>query len=247
LSWYGHAVRLLVLWDVDYTLLAADGSGRDLYQAALHEMYGLRLSGPLTSFAGRTDSAIALEVLTMAGVPDPQEQVRPFQAVVAGRADQLAADVRSRGRVMPGAAQALAAMASARPAGEIIQSLLTGNLPELARAKLTALELTEHLDLTIGAYGDVSAIRADLVAVARRNAAARHGGEFTGRETVLVGDTPDDIGAALATGASAVGVATGSFTAGQLADAGAHVVLPDLTDTDAVVAAILGAACAADA
>jgi phosphoglycolate phosphatase len=234
-------VRLLVLWDVDYTLLAADGSGRDLYQAALDELYGLELSGPLTSFAGRTDSAIALEILTVAGVPDPLQQVRPFQAFVAGRADQLAADVRSRGRAMPGAARALAAMLTARPPGEIIQSLLTGNLPELAWAKLSALELTEHLDLTIGAYGDVSAVRADLVAVARRNAAARHGGEFTGRDTILVGDTPDDIGAALATGASAIGVATGSFSARQLADAGAHLVLPDLADTDAVVAAILGA------
>ncbi len=242
LSWYGRGVRLLVLWDVDYTLIAADGVGRELYEAALDEMYGLALPGSLQSFAGRTDSAIALEVLTMAGVPEPRQQVRPFQAFLEARADQLEADVRSRGRVMPGAAEALAAMAAARQDGEVIQSLLTGNLPELARAKLTALDLTEHVDLTIGAYGDVSAVRAHLVDVARRNAAARHGGEFTGRDTILVGDTPDDIGAALATGASAVGVASGSFSASQLADAGAHVVLPDLADTSAVVAAILGAA-----
>jgi phosphoglycolate phosphatase len=242
LSWYGHDVRLLVLWDVDYTLLAADGVGRELYETALDEMYGLPLTVPLRSFAGRTDSAIALELLTVAGLPDPGQEVQPFQAFLAARADQVEADVRSRGRVMPGAAEALAAMAAARPDGEVIQSLLTGNLPELARAKLTALDLTEHVDLTIGAYGDVSAIRADLVHVARRNAAARHGGEFTGRATILVGDTPDDIGAALATGASAVGVASGSFSARQLADAGAHVVLPDLADTGAVVATILGAA-----
>jgi phosphoglycolate phosphatase len=242
LSWYGHGVRLLVLWDVDYTLLAADGVGRDLYETALDEMYGLRLPESLQSFAGRTDSAIALEVLALAGVSEPQQQLRPFQAFLSAQADQLAADVRRRGRVMPGAAEALAAMAAARPRGEIIQSLLTGNLPELARAKLTALDLTEHVDLTIGAYGDISAVRADLVDVARRNAAARHGGEFPGRHTILVGDTPDDIGAALATGASAVAVATGSFSARQLADAGAHVVLADLADTSAVVAAVLGAA-----
>jgi phosphoglycolate phosphatase len=242
LSWYGHDVRLLVLWDVDYTLLAADGVGRELYETALDEMYGLRLPVSLQSFAGRTDSAIALEVLTLAGVAEPQRQLRPFQAFVSGRADQLEADVRSRGRVMPGAAEALAAMAAARPDGEVIQSLLTGNLPELAKAKLTALDLTEHIDLTIGAYGDVSAVRSDLVPVARRKAAARHGHEYTGRDTILVGDTPDDIGAALATGASAVAVASGSFSARRLADAGAHVVLPDLADTGAVVAAILGAA-----
>ncbi len=235
-------MRLLVLWDVDYTLVAADGAGRDLYEVALDEMYGLRMPGSLQSFAGRTDSAIALEVLTLAGVREPLQQLRPFQSFLSARADELAADVRRRGRVMPGAAEVLAAMATARPDGEIIQSLLTGNLPELARAKLTALDLTEHVDLAIGAYGDVSAVRADLVHVARRNAAARHGGEFTGRETILIGDTPDDVGAALATGATAVGVASGSFSARQLADAGAHVVLPDLVGSGTVVAAIIGAA-----
>ncbi|MGA9313761.1 MAG: HAD hydrolase-like protein, partial [Solirubrobacteraceae bacterium] len=88
------------------------------------------------------------------------------------------------------------------------------------------------------------AVRADLVDVARRNAAARHGHDFGGRATVLVGDTPSDVEAALATGASAVGVASGSFDVTELTQAGAHVVLPDLADTDAVVAAIRHAATA---
>jgi phosphoglycolate phosphatase-like HAD superfamily hydrolase len=57
---------------------------------------------------------------------------------------------------------------------------------------------------------------------------------------VLIGDTPLDVGAALATGARAVGVATGDFTLGELAASGAHAVLPDLADTGAVLAAILG-------
>ncbi len=46
--------------------------------------------------------------------------------------------------------------------------------------------------------------------------------------------------AALATGARAVGVATGTFPAADIAAAGAHVVLPDLTDTPLLVAAVTG-------
>ena len=61
-----------------------------------------------------------------------------------------------------------------------------------------------------------------------------------GAATVLVGDTPLDVEAALATGARAVAVATGSYPAADLAAAGAHVVLPDLTDTARVVAAVTG-------
>jgi phosphoglycolate phosphatase len=232
--------QLLVLWDVDYTLIAADGVGARLYRLALGEMYGRQLPRPASSFAGRTDSSIAMEVLTLAGVPDPAGQVRPFQDFVAARAASMAGELRERGRVLPGAAAAIEALAAAEPAGRVVQSLLTGNIPELARVKLSSLGLTEHLDLTIGAYGDVSAIRADLVDVARARAAARHGADFGGRWTVLVGDTPSDVEAALATSATAVAVASGSFTAAELAAAGAHAVLPDLTDTAAVVAAVLG-------
>jgi phosphoglycolate phosphatase len=57
---------------------------------------------------------------------------------------------------------------------------------------------------------------------------------------VLVGDTPLDVAAALATGARAVGVATGSYSPADLADAGAHAVLHDLRDTARVLAAISG-------
>ena len=55
----------------------------------------------------------------------------------------------------------------------------------------------------------------------------------------LVGDTPLDVAAALATGARAVGVATGTFPA-DIAAAGAHVALPDLTGTPLLVAAVTG-------
>jgi phosphoglycolate phosphatase len=230
-----------VLWDIDQTLIKADGAGVRLYRRALADMYGLPLPRAPRSFAGRTDSAIALEVLALAGVPDPAGQVRPFQALLAARAADMADDLRANGQVLAGAAQALAALAAARRDQTVIQSLLTGNLPELAEVKLSAFALTEHLDLTIGAYGDVSAIRADLVDVARTKAAELHGGDFDGRATVLVGDTPSDVAAALATGASAVAVATGYFSAPELAAAGAHAVLPDLADTHQVVAAILGA------
>ena len=238
-----------MLWDVDYTLIAAPG-GAELYGLALAELYGLQLPTGLQSMAGRTDSAIAAEVLSLAGVPDPEAEVPRFQAVLARLAPRALGIVRERGRVLPGAAEAIAALANhagqqpaARPGtagdGQVIQSLLTGNIPAMALVKLSALGLTAHLDLDIGAYGDVSRIRADLVPVARRNAADRYGGDFAGRATVLVGDTPSDVAAAAAHGARSVAVASGQFTARQLAEAGADVVLADLTDTGQVVTAIV--------
>jgi phosphoglycolate phosphatase-like HAD superfamily hydrolase len=233
---------LLVLWDVDFTLLDAPGVGRHLYEQALAELYGLELPAGLQSMAGRTDASIAIEVLTLANVPDPAGELGAFQKVQAARAraPELTAMLRERGRVLPGAAEAIAALAAPGYADWVIQSLLTGNIPALAEVKLGALGLTEHLDLTVGAYGDHSQVRADLVAVARDRAAARYGGDYAGRATVLIGDTPKDVEAAALTGARSVGVASGSYTEQQLADAGADAVLADLTDTGAVIAAILG-------
>jgi len=124
----------------------------------------------------------------------------------------------------------------------VYQSVLTGNVRSVAEVKLAALGLREWLDLCIGAYGDDHEDRTELVHVARRRAAAVHGrsaAAFGGTATVVIGDTPLDISAALAAGARAVGVATGSHSADDLAMAGADAVLSDLTDTAVVLRALL--------
>jgi phosphoglycolate phosphatase len=190
--------------------------------------------------SGRTDRAIALEVLTLAGLPEPQELIGAFQSVQAARAAELTEAVREHGRALPGAGAAIAALASLdEPGRQVVQSLLTGNIRPLAEVKLGPLGLLDHLDLDAGAYGDVHEVRAELVHAARRNARRRYGDGFAGQATILVGDTPLDIEAGLAAGARAVGVATGGFGTAELTAAGAHAVLSDLADTSQVLAAIL--------
>jgi phosphoglycolate phosphatase len=229
---------VLVLWDVDHTLVRAGQGAVALYELVLAELYGLGLPTQLAPMAGRTDTSIALEVLTAAGV-DAAAELPRFHEALANRVADVADMVRDQGSVLPGVRQALAAVAGHAADGPVVQSLLTGNLQALAKLKLSVLGLTEHLDFDVGGYGDVSSVRADLVPVARRRAAARYRVDFSGRATVLIGDTPHDVAAAAATGARGVGVATGRFSAAELAAAGADVVLPDLADTDRAVAAIV--------
>ena len=230
--------RLLVLWDVDHTLIDPNGVGRELYQAVFGEMFGRDMPQP-RSMAGRTDRAIVAEVLTLAGLDDPQQHVDAFHRLMAAHAPELAGRVAERVRILPGAAEAMAALARLDGRG-VVQSLLTGNIRPLAEVKLRPLGLTEQLDLDAGAYGSTHEVRAELVHEARRNASRAYRADFGGDATVIVGDTPLDVEAALVTGARAVGVATGAFAVGELAAAGAHAVLPDLADTALVVAAILG-------
>jgi phosphoglycolate phosphatase len=234
--------ELLILWDVDHTLVNAGGLSMHLYRVVFAELFGRDLEA-VAPMAGRTDRAIILETLGLAGIADPGAHLAAFIDGLAREAPAFGERVRRRGHALPGAAEALAALGPA-PNGpapvRARQSVLTGNIRPLAEVKLGALGLRDHLDLDIGAYGDAHEVRAELVHVARERAAAATGADFGGEATVLVGDTPLDVAAALATGARAVGVATGSYPEADLAAAGAHAVLPSLADTCRVLAAILG-------
>jgi phosphoglycolate phosphatase len=230
--------ELLVLWDLDYTLVNARGLGSRLYEVVFREMFGRELPS-VAPKAGRTDRAIIADTLALAGIPAGPELVDRFIAALTrllaapgGLPGSIQVDVTA----LHGAAAAITALA--QPG--IHQSVLTGNIRPAAALKLELAGLGGLLDLDAGAYGDVHEVRAELVTVARDAAARAYGGSFAGPATVLVGDTPLDVEAALATGARVVGVATGSFTAAELAAAGAPLVLPDLADTGAVVAAVTG-------
>jgi phosphoglycolate phosphatase-like HAD superfamily hydrolase len=238
--------ELLVLWDVDHTLLDAGGLSSRLYGVVFAELFGHELP-QVAPMAGRTERAIITETLTLAGVPDPRGHVAAFIAGLTRQAPSYGELVRRRGHALPGAMAALTALAApSAPAATTApngttrarQSVLTGNIRPLAEVKLGVLGLGGLLDLDIGAFGDTHEVRSELVHVARARATAAAGADFGGQATVLVGDTPLDVAAALATGARAVGVATGDFSEADLAAAGAHAVLPDLTDTPRVLAAI---------
>lgn len=246
---------LLVLWDVDGTLLNAGGVGGDLYEKVFAQLFGCSLEAH-APMAGRTDRAIILDTLERAGITQPRRYVDHFIWGLNEHARSMSDAITARGRALPGATAALAALATARVpepvlagvgaagdcGGRVRQSVLTGNVRKLAEVKLTALGLRAGLDLCIGAYGEDHEVRTELVHVARRRAAAVHGRlptDFDGPATVVVGDTPLDIEAARAAGARAIGVATGPYGPGQLAAAGADAVLPGLSDTSAVMEALM--------
>ena len=230
---------LLVLWDVDGTLLSAAGLGTRLYEIVFSELFGRELPA-VAPKAGRTDRAIIMDTLALAGIPEPRTQVDRFLAALASQVAAVDGTMNARVRPLAGSSAAIAVLARAStPHLQIRQSVLTGNMRPLAVLKLGAAGLGDHLDLDAGAYGDAHEVRAELVPLARLAASRRYGAGFAASSTILIGDTPLDVEAALASGARAVGVATGSYSTAELAAAGAHAVLPDLTDPASVLAAVI--------
>src|SRR5690606_41935469 len=66
------------------------------------------------------------------------------------------------------------------------------------------------------------------------------GRTFRDKDIVIIGDTPYDVTCGQALGVRAVAVATGRYDAAELQAAGADVVLPDLSETEAVLDMLLG-------
>jgi phosphoglycolate phosphatase-like HAD superfamily hydrolase len=122
----------------------------------------------------------------------------------------------------------------------VVLGLLTGNIAEGAALKLRSGGLDPDR-FRVGAYGSDAAHRPELPAIAARRAAAHFGRVPTGPEVVIIGDTPADIHCGLGISARAIAVATGGYTVADLAACGPHAVFEDLSDTEAVVAAILSA------
>ena len=225
-------MRSLVLWDIDLTLVDLSGVGHDWYAQALLEVTGRTLER-LPSCAGRTEQWITAEVLRSHGLEASTATIRRMWERLIAVAGAGRESLSTRGRALPGAGRALAAVAD-RP--DVVQSLVTGNLPEIARHKLAAFELDTHLDFDIGGYGSLSALRDELVGHAIRRATSKHG--LVPESIVVIGDSPHDVTAARRHDATALGVTTGGSGADELYEAGATAVLPDLSDTSMVLHAV---------
>jgi phosphoglycolate phosphatase len=226
----------LVLWDIDQTLIDGGDVTQHAYAAAFLSATGQPLTQPWR-FDGRTELAAATEVLLAHGLQPGGGLLDAFTRQIVAEFRARAGDMAAAGRVLPGAAAALAAV---RALPGVSQSVLTGNLYALAELKLSVFGLDRHIDLRIGAYGGDAYERADLPRHAIERAARLLGRTVTGADIVIIGDTPRDIAAARAVGARAIAVATGTYSEQELLQAEADVVFADLRDTAAILGAITG-------
>jgi phosphoglycolate phosphatase len=226
----------LVLFDIDGTILLTAGAGRRAVTRAVAEHHPLTDAALRVRFDGKTDPLIVMELLAASGHPDPRDP-RIIRDVCERYVDYLEEELtRTRDTtILPGVVPLLDAL-DAEPG--VVLGLLTGNVVRGARLKLASGGIDPDR-FALGAYGSDSHHRPDLPAIAAARAEPFLGRVPSGIEVVIIGDTPADVTCGAGIGARPVGVATGSYQAGQLRDAGAAAVFEDLSDTARVVEAIL--------
>ncbi len=223
-----------MLWDIDHTLIETRGVGKQLYVAAFEAVTGRRIEHTVEP-TGRTESAIFAETLERHGIEASDELQRRYATELARQYEQHAEELRTKGRALPGADSALAALAER---SSIVQTVLTGNLRAVAQVKLRVYGLDGYIDWKAGAFGEDASERTKLVSIAQGRAGENYGVSFGADNTVIVGDTAQDVSAAHEGGATVVGVASGRESVADLRSAGAEVVLPDLTNTAEAIEAI---------
>ena len=214
-------------------------ASRAAYAEAFEAVAGRPLI-QLPQTAGRSESEIFFDALALNGVDmradgEAERLLEPFSAELATALAARHDELTSQGQLLPGAAEAMAAVAKLDGA---VQTVLTGNSRPTAELKLRTFGLDGFVDFGIGGYGSEAYPKGTLLRVARQRAAEKHGVTFGEDATVYVADSPRDVDAARIGGARSLAVASGRASAAELRDAGADAVLPDLADTAALIALV---------
>ncbi|MDH6109187.1 phosphoglycolate phosphatase [Kitasatospora sp. MAP12-15] len=221
----------LVLWDIDRTLLYVGEIDRRVYRDAFARVVGRPAERLPARGTGVTMPLAVRQLLRENGVPELDVDTlaeRVIDLLPELLADRMA-EMRAEGQLMAGAVGALQAV---HRTAALMPTVLTGNLRPNAEIKLKAFELNGYVEIAIGAFASDDAHRPALVAVAQRRAGMMYRTEFTIANTVIIGDSLEDIRTGLQGGARVIGVASGTTSAHELAAAGADAVLGDLKDAD---------------
>ncbi len=241
---------LVILWDIDGTLIDSAGSGGGALCQALGELFNVP-DVQSVALHGRTDRGILSELLQVNGVDANEENLRQLSVAYFAKLPDVL-NVRG-GRVLPGIVELLIAFQTAG----CRQGVLTGNMPTSALLKLSHYNLLHCF--AAGAFGDKVMHRKELrtpalqVAgwIARATDAElelglvntlQHSFEDVDSESVdagrvvVIGDTPLDVQLAQLMGARCIAVTTGGCTSAQLEESGADWILPDLTNSAEIVA-----------
>jgi phosphoglycolate phosphatase len=217
-----------ILFDIDQTLIESGGGGITAMTKALEEVAGISNGFEGITYGGKTDPQIMREALEAQGLkPNGDLLSRLIDVYLRYFPEEMA---KKGGRTKPGATELVTKFHQEK---DLHLGLLTGNVEQGARIKLGHFGLNPFFP--IGAFGSDSENRNDLLPVAVDRFVRTTGITVTYGECLVIGDTPRDVECAHLHGTPCIGVATGSYSAEDLIEAAADLVVDDLTDIEAIL------------
>ena len=218
-----------VLFDIDGTLIDTGGAGKQAFSAAFHDLFQITEISPGVQFAGRSDRAIALDLMERHGIEPTADHWHEFvESYLSHLEKSLPA---CQGRVLPGVVPLLDHL---QETGHVMLGLLTGNIKGGAARKLTQYGLADRFKF--GGFGDVWHERNDIAKEAFEQSRFQARGRLQG--IMVIGDTVHDVACARSIDAFAVAVATGGSSHEELRAAKPDLLLEDLAKADALLEAV---------
>ena len=215
---------ILLLIDIDGTLLHSRGAGKRAMEAAFQEVFGPGPGLENIDMRGMLDPMIVRKGLAQRG--DPDELLGSmWPAFVEAYTTRLRRESEKRGAwsLTPGTRTFLA---SAPPCARL--GLLTGNMREGADIKMEVMGLERFFPT--GGFGEDGETRDAVAKAAARRCSEHYGIDFAPDRTAVIGDTPLDVSCGKAIGAWTIGISSG-FTDGEaLEQAGADRVVDDFNE-----------------
>jgi phosphoglycolate phosphatase-like HAD superfamily hydrolase len=215
----------LLLFDIDQTLINSGGAGLRALDRACEKVLGLKNAMQGISPHGKTDPAIAREILRVRldrAPIDGNDIPSILEAYVSFLKEEV--QLSPAYRVLPGIVSLLEEMLHRQ---DVALGLATGNIELGARIKLERGGLNRYFE--VGGFGSDSEDRTELVRRAAEKAADKIGTSIPPSNIFVIGDTPLDIDAGNRAGFKTIGVGTGSYSAEQLLAAGATAAVADIS------------------
>jgi phosphoglycolate phosphatase len=224
----------LILFDIDGTLTRTE-NGYLPFNEAILQTFGV--VGDIRTVVpdGNTDPLIVRDIFSKANI-ERVIQTHDWERFSINLQASYHRHVQGgliAVRALPGAAELLRVLTDGRAFG---LSVVTGNFEGSAQVKLAAAGLDSFL--ARGAYGSDSANRSDLPVLAKRRWEQLSASAILSRDCVVIGDTPNDLAAARQNNMKCLLVGTGRYPVEELEYWRPDACLADLSDTQAVVAAL---------
>jgi phosphoglycolate phosphatase len=224
--------RKLVLFDIDGTLILYRGrEPYRIFEDMAREFFDTTISLDHYRFSGKTDKAIIHEVLAIGGISESDIAAREpelFEWMALQLEERTTA---ATFHLLPKVNELLD-----RIDDSVTKALLTGNVERCAAIKLSHFDLLRHFEF--GVYGTASKNRNDLGPLAVEKYRELFDEAIDPADIVVIGDTVNDVQVAKHIGAKVIVTLTGRSTREEIVPHEPDHIFNDLSDTDAVLAAI---------
>jgi phosphoglycolate phosphatase len=222
----------LLLFDIDGTLTRTQ-NGYIPFNEAIQRTFGI--CGDIRTVVpdGNTDPMIVKDIFAKANVAieildaEWQRFSAHLHDCYKSAVDQDTTTVRA----LPGVMELLQALSGDK---KFHSSVVTGNFEVTAAIKLEAAGLAPYL--CRGGYASDSQHRSDLPQIAKARWEQASGRTLLPEQCVVIGDTPKDLDAARHNQMKCILVGTGRYPLEELCYWKPDGSLPDLTDTEAILA-----------